>query len=135
MATRKGTKLVKANVEMAGLGDAIEVVTKATGIEKAVKLFSEITGIDCGCDERKAKLNQLFPFRNVNCLNEEDHKYLTDFFGVPQHEIPPIVQRDLTKIYKNVFGINLEQSSCSSCWRDYIGQLRKVFNEYGKDGQ
>jgi len=130
MATRKGTKLVKANVEMAGLGDAIEVVTKATGIEKAVKLFSEITGIDCGCDERKAKLNQLFPFRNVNCLNEEDHKYLTDFFSVPQYEIPPIVQRDLTKIYKNVFGINLEQSSCSSCWRDYIGQLRKIYNQY-----
>lgn len=135
MATGKRTKVVKANVELAGLGDAIEVVTKATGIEKAVKLFSEITGIDCGCDERKLKLNKLFPFKNVNCLNEEDHKYLDQFFSVPQYEIPPIVQRDLTNIYMNVFGVNLEQSSCPSCWRDYISELRKVYNEYGKDGQ
>ncbi len=35
-----------------GLGDSIEKLTEATGIKKAVELFSEITGLDCGCDER-----------------------------------------------------------------------------------
>ncbi len=113
-----------------GLGDSIEKITEATGIKKAVELFSEITGIDCGCDERKDKLNQLFPFRKVNCLNESDYNYLKEFFSVPQHQITPVVQRDLANIYKNVFGINLEDSSCASCWRDYIGQIRKIYQEY-----
>ena len=43
-----------------GLGDTIESITEATGIKAAVEMFSKATGIDCGCDERKAKLNELF---------------------------------------------------------------------------
>jgi hypothetical protein len=47
-------------VQSAGLGDTIEKITKATGIKAAVELFSSVTGLDCGCDERKETLNKLF---------------------------------------------------------------------------
>ena len=61
-----------------GLGDSIEKLTEVTGIKKVVEMFSEATGIDCGCDERKEKLNNLFPYnRNINCLNESDYTKLT----------------------------------------------------------
>lgn len=40
-----------------GLGDAIEKVTTATGIKKAVDTVSKVTGRDCGCGRRKEKLN------------------------------------------------------------------------------
>lgn len=40
-----------------GLGDTIEKITTATGIKKVVDKISEATGKDCGCEERKAKLN------------------------------------------------------------------------------
>ncbi len=40
-----------------GLGDTIEKITTATGIKAAVEMFSKATGIDCGCDARKEKLN------------------------------------------------------------------------------
>ena len=41
-----------------GLGDTIEKFTTATGIKKAVKTITEAVGIkDCGCNERKEKLN------------------------------------------------------------------------------
>ena len=41
-----------------GLGDTIESFTKATGIKKAVETITEAVGIDdCGCEERKNKLN------------------------------------------------------------------------------
>ena len=40
-----------------GLGDTIENFTKATGIKKAVDAISNATGKDCGCEERKRKLN------------------------------------------------------------------------------
>lgn len=42
-----------------GLGDTIEKVTEATGIKAVVKA---VVGDDCGCDERKQKLNEMFPY-------------------------------------------------------------------------
>ena len=36
-----------------GLGDTIEKITKATGIKKVVEKVSEVTGKDCGCNDRK----------------------------------------------------------------------------------
>jgi len=45
-----------------GLGDTIEKITKATGIKKVVDKVSEVTGKDCGCADRKDKLNRLFPY-------------------------------------------------------------------------
>lgn len=47
-----------------GLGDVIEKVTKATGIKAAVKT---LIGENCGCDERREKLNELFPmYKNIS---------------------------------------------------------------------
>lgn len=36
-----------------GLGDTIEQITKATGIKAVVKIFTDITGVDCNCDAKK----------------------------------------------------------------------------------
>ena len=49
-----------------GLGSKIEKITKATGIKKVVEKVSEITGKDCGCDQRKETLNRLFPYNYNN---------------------------------------------------------------------
>lgn len=48
--------------KLTGLGDLVEVATKATGIKQVVDKVSEVTGKDCGCSKRKAKLNQIVPF-------------------------------------------------------------------------
>jgi hypothetical protein len=40
-----------------GLGDTIEKITAATGIKKVVEKVSEVTGKECGCKNRKEKLN------------------------------------------------------------------------------
>lgn len=113
-----------------GLGDTIEQITKATGIKAGVEKLAKAIGWDCGCDARKEKLNQLFPYRKINCLNEEDYAYLKEWFSVDRYQISILEQRKLTEIYSNVFEINLEQTSCDSCWRDYISQIRKVYLEY-----
>lgn len=42
-----------------GLGDTIERFTKATGIKK---LADKIPG-GCGCNKRKKKLNDMFPYK------------------------------------------------------------------------
>lgn len=40
-----------------GLGDTVERFTKATGIKKVVEKVSEVTGFDCGCEERRERMN------------------------------------------------------------------------------
>ena len=50
--------------ESRGLGSSIEKFTKATGIKKAVETVAKATGKDCGCNKRKQKLNEMFPYKN-----------------------------------------------------------------------
>jgi hypothetical protein len=110
-----------------GLGDTVETVLKATGIASAAKF---ILGEDCGCDKRKEKLNNLFPYRKTNCLNEEDYNYLDKFFKANASVLYLRDQRALQAIYLRTFGITLQDTSCDSCWRDYVSQLRQVYLEY-----
>ena len=42
-----------------GLGDVVEVITKTTGIKKVVEAVSSKLDVDCGCEERKEKLNKI----------------------------------------------------------------------------
>jgi hypothetical protein len=41
------------------LGDVAETAFKATGIHQTVKAVERLTGRDCGCEKRKARLNEL----------------------------------------------------------------------------
>lgn len=117
-----------------GLGDSIEKLTEVTGIKKVVEIFSEATGIDCGCDERKEKLNNLFPYnRNINCLNESDYNKLTKYLSAQQTTLTAIEQQEVSDIYFNVFNYRLQISSCASCWKGKLDELRRVYNEYKSD--
>jgi hypothetical protein len=46
-----------------GLGDSIEKFTKATGIKTFVDKVSDGLNITCGCQGRKEKLNEVFPYK------------------------------------------------------------------------
>lgn len=111
-----------------GLGDTIEQITEATGIKSLVKF---IAGEDCGCEERKEMLNKLFPYNEiVNCLNETDYNKLTKYLSDSQTTLTPDEQQEVSDIYYNVFNYRLEISSCTSCWKGKLDELRKVYNEY-----
>jgi len=49
-----------------GLGDTIDKITTVTGIKAAVKA---VAGEDCGCEERRKKLNEMFPYKNQEDAN------------------------------------------------------------------
>lgn len=108
----KEYKEAKAKFENSskGLGDTVEKITKATGIKKVVDSITD----DCGCDERKAKLNKVFPYRKLECLTEEEYFYLKKFFKQTRVSISPKQQQELTDIYQRVFGVKID-SSCSTC--------------------
>jgi len=113
-----------------GLGDTVEKITTVTGIKAAVKIFTDITGVDCNCDKRKETLNKLFPYNKVNCLNEQDYNSLTQYLDVKQTTLTPTEQKIISDIYFNVFNHRIQISSCSSCWKGKLNELRKVYNEY-----
>jgi len=47
-----------------GLGDTVSSLTEIMGIKKTVNKISEITNRPCGCEQRRKKLNELFPYKN-----------------------------------------------------------------------
>ena len=110
-----------------GLGDTIAKITKATGIDKAVKF---IAGEDCGCDKRKETLNKMFPYRKPNCLEESEYDVLNAFFKRKTTMLSANEQRELLKISNRIFNEKKQSSSCGSCVNTMVQRLKRLFNEY-----
>jgi hypothetical protein len=110
-----------------GLGDTIEKITEATGIKKIVKF---VAGEDCGCDERKKKLNEIFRYKKIECLEEYEYIFLKHWFKRNTNIVTNKNQKDLLKIYNRVFGTKKNTSSCSSCVRSMVKELEKIYNNY-----
>jgi len=109
MARKRRTKAEILAAKSEGLGDTVEKVLEVTGVAKVAKW---LLGEDCKCDERKAKLNELFPYKKPLCLEENEFSYL----------------------HSRVFQVRNELTSCPSCVLERINDLRKVYNQY-KDEQ
>ena len=110
-----------------GLGDTIEQITTATGIKAVVDKISEVTGIDCGCEERKELLNKIWTYRQPNCLSNESIEWLSSFLPNRPEQLTIKQQEKLKVIYKETFNIDFQTTSCGYCWRDMIGEIKKVY--------
>ena len=135
MAKKKLTKIdIEENtlIEPTGLGDTIEIVLEKTGIAKVAKW---LLGEDCGCEERKEKLNKLFPYAKPKCLTEEEFNYLTESKVLDKNVLIPSEQRELLKIYNRVFSQKRQPTSCGSCLREVVNGLNKVINEYKQENE
>jgi|TARA_R110000796_G_scaffold214903_2_gene330934 hypothetical protein len=113
-----------------GLGDSIEKVTKKTGIKKATKWIFDKLGKDCGCDARKAKLNSMFPYKDPECLTEDEYIILKGFFSIVKGSIQPSEQKQLLTIHNRVFKTNREQSTCGSCVKGLVDTMKRLYDEY-----
>ena len=110
-----------------GLGDTIEQITTATGIKAVVDKISEVTGIDCGCEERKELLNKIWTYRKPNCLSNESVEWLSTFLPNKPNQLTIKQQEKLKLIYKETFNIDFQSTSCGSCWRDMIREIERVY--------
>ena len=114
-----------------GLGDDIEKLTKATGIDKVVKFLS---GEDCGCDERKEKLNKIFRYPQVKCLEEEEYKYLMENKAVQgkSNQITKTEQNELIKIFNRVFNQKRSPGNCENCWKSIVTDFQTLLTQYNE---
>ena len=110
-----------------GLGDTLEKVFKATKIDRLVKF---IAGEDCGCDERKKKMNEIFQYRaKPLCLNEDEYIWLLEIFKSNPTEIKPSEQKVMQKIYERVFSLRM-QEFCDGCIKTMVRQMKQVYEAY-----
>lgn len=131
MARKRRTKAEILAAESKGLGDTVEKVLEVTGIAKVAKW---LLGEDCGCDERKEKLNKMFRYKKILCLTEQEHERLKLWFDKNTSVVRPSEQKMLFEIHSRIFQVRNELTSCASCVTERVNDLKKVFNEY-KDEQ
>jgi hypothetical protein len=124
--TKRGRKPRKSS----GLGDTIEAITTATGIKAAVDWFSEATGVDCGCDARKEKLNKIWRYRKPECLTKEEYDFIGTIKG--RNVITAAQQTEVNRIYNRVFNDNVQPTNCGSCLRGRVQELETLYNAYGQ---
>jgi hypothetical protein len=110
-----------------GLGDKIAAVTKATGIEKVVKTFF---GEDCGCDERRDRLNKMFPSRSITQMDEEQYTFFRDVLQPAYRSHQTLKGKDsdfFYQMYNDIFGKNQKKTKCTSCNKNMYIELLKVY--------
>ena len=122
----------KATPKSKGLGDTIEKFTKKTGIKKVVEKVSKVTGIDCGCDERKSLLNKMFPYRNTECLTDDEFDWLDIFYKSRRPSLTYEEQVKMVSIHNRVLASRREVSSCGSRVRDMVNIMKRLYLEYKK---
>ena len=110
-----------------GLGDTIAKITEATGIDKAVKF---IAGEDCNCNKRKEKLNEMFPYRQNQCLLEHEYNWLVEYFATTTNEVTASKQMKVLEIYNRVFQVKKPSTSCNDCFKDVHNELTRVMKVY-----
>ena len=130
---KKKSKQVEVNpqVRSEGLGDTVAKVLKATGIDKVAKF---IMGEDCGCEERQALLNKLYPYQKPECLTEKEYKVLAKYFkkypDTTRGSLRAELVRDLYSIYNRVMHQNKKPSNCPSCVRNVLSSLKNIYLTY-----
>jgi len=111
-----------------GLGDVVEAVTKATGIKKAVEWLA---GEDCGCDDRKKKLNKLRFRKQPLCLNEDEYTFLHNLYNKGSKTIGHTEKETLVKIEERIFQKKYSDSlNCAPCILQVYNDLKEVYSVY-----
>lgn len=112
-----------------GLGDTIETVIKATGLDKLVS-------DDCGCEARKEALNNLLPYRyKARCVTKEE----VDTWNAFKDRRTVKIEWDDTlyvcNLYSDVFN-KVYWEPCVGCSPQpliaIINRLDVVFKEFSK---
>ena len=115
-----------------GLGDAIESGLKSLGVKAVVDKVTDALGLDCGCDERKAKFNKLKLWRRhkINCISEEDYKWYV-FNGIGKRtRFNFEEQKRIVSIYNSVFNTKQKVTKCSPCFKRFTDNLNRYIEIY-----
>lgn len=112
--------------KMTGLGDTVEKIAKVTGVKAIVEAVTD----DCGCEDRKKKLNAMFPYETVRMSSED--KLLWETYVKPAWDrgrMKAGEQHSMIKIYENVFPeVKRKLVNCGGCITTALKKLQAVYD-------
>ena len=117
----------KAKQPHKGIGDVVETVLEKTGVAKVAKF---ILGEDCKCNERRDALNKIWPFKNIQCLEEDEYQFLHEWFAVKRFKITHAEHDKIVSIYNRTFNTKSNVSNCVSCINEKLQELKKLYLQY-----
>lgn len=140
----QSTQQLEVNVEqeqpVTGLGDVLEKVLEHPAVKPVTNIVKKLIfkdGKDCGCKDRKEKLNAILPrrFKAAKCLTEDEHKA----WGTFVKERTLKIERDtivmVCKLYSRIFQRQYYEP-CGGCSPKIlihmIDKLDIVYNSYEK---
>lgn len=126
---QKNTVIIKSG----GVGTTISNVLEKTGVKALVEIF--VDGKDCGCEQRKEKLNNLLPYRfKARCLTEQEYNTYKDFIETRTLKMSAEQVNYICELYASVFSRQVWKPDCAGCnAKTIIGmidKLDKVFESY-----
>jgi len=104
--TKEYKKRLKENPE--GLGDTVDRVLNDTPLKHITKVVKKVlfkNGEDCGCDGRKKKLNEIFPYntKTGRCFTEKEYSEYKDLKRVLSLTIKDPQVKFICKLYSEIF--------------------------------
>lgn len=127
-------------IKSQGLGDDIEKLLNMpliNPIKNAVKRLIWKDSEDCGCSERKEKLNKLFPYnRQPQCMNESEYNYWVEFKKSSPNNLSKEEADEVAKIWNRLFQTKSFYRPCTcspSSWQKMIDDIDKIYYTYGED--
>ena len=106
-----------------GLGDTVEKITEATGIKKVVEAVTD----DCGCQERKEKLNKLFPYATTMDAEQKSQYETIIKPQVDKGVLTADAQKLANQMYRDVLGYKARFTRCGSCLKERLVKLQKAY--------
>ncbi len=114
-----------------GLGDTVASITKSVGVDKLADNIAKKLGYeDCGCDERREKLNKAFRYHRPNCLEESDFVYLSEFLTESRTRVTHKEQEKLLGIYNYAFNKALKPTTCGGCLKRVVNELKTLMKAH-----
>tara|TARA_B110000908_G_C10012602_1_gene339248 strand:+ start:51 stop:521 length:471 start_codon:yes stop_codon:yes gene_type:complete len=126
--------------EIRGLGDVVEAFTKATGIKAVVDKVSDVLGVDCGCDERREKLNNLLPRgrKQVRCMTDEEYTEYGLFMNTRKKgRLEADEVKYLMSLYTNIYNRKWAKVRCTQCAlkgrvKEAMADLDRTYNNHNQ---
>lgn len=131
----------KKKPQSEGLGDTISYVLNETPVKAVTKVVKKALfkdGKDCGCEQRRKKLNEVLPYRMkpTRCLTEKEH---TDYKSFKDQRTLTLTNDQIKfvcKLYSEIFNRPYYEP-CRNCspkpMLSMIEKLDKVFDSYEED--
>lgn len=129
LKTEKEVKDVFDENNSKKVGSKVEKVLKKTGVSKVVKA---VLGDDCGCEERKEILNNMFlRYKGIKCLLPAELQYLNLIGMQEKNSFKPSEVREISLIWSRISGVPVSKiGGCPDCLREMVKNMVEIHKLY-----